>query len=147
MSRRIWKKTIFGECQSMKNSKRIATVGRGRHAKTRIIKSERALSYSEDVRIQVGFLREPLRGRLRFTATIYYRTERPDLDEAILLDLLQGRVYENDRQVRSKRIDHAIDRENPRAEVLVEELEDFPPPPRVRAMALTRSHRCSRMWA
>jgi Holliday junction resolvase RusA-like endonuclease len=121
---RRWTQTIFGEPASKANSRKIATIGRGRFAKTRIIKSEKALGYAEDFLMQCRSARPPLRGRLRFTATIYYRTERPDLDESLLLDLLQGRVYENDRQVRERHVFHAIDKANPRAEILVEEVEE-----------------------
>jgi hypothetical protein len=36
------------------------------------------------------------------------------------LDLLQGVVYTNDRQVKEKHIYWDLDRENPRAEIIVE---------------------------
>jgi Holliday junction resolvase RusA-like endonuclease len=58
-------------------------------------------------------------GEVHVCAALYYRTHRPDLDESIVLDVLQGFAYKNDRQVRSKDITHGIDRDNPRAEVLV----------------------------
>mgnify|MGYP002148142838 FL=1 len=80
---------------------------------------------------------------------IYYASERPDLDESVVLDVLQDvyspskkdkttgdvirprelvqcGVYRNDRQVREKHIYHAIDRTSPRVEVVVEPL--FQPP-------------------
>ena len=70
------------------------------------------------------------------TLRIFYATQRPDLDESVVLDVLQDRyekiggqrvlvqpgVYRNDRQVREKHVFHAIDRANPRAEVEVESL-------------------------
>ena len=70
---------------------------------------------------------------MRVTLRLYYATERPDLDESLLLDVLQDRyhgkgearvlvqsgVYRNDRQVREKHIFHCIDRTNPRCEVEV----------------------------
>jgi Holliday junction resolvase RusA-like endonuclease len=108
----------------MKNSKRIATVGRGRHAKTRIIKSEAALSYSADVLKQVGFLDCLLAGPLRFTAFIQYATKRKDLDASLLIDLLQHRVYENDNQIVEIHL-HRVDipkGQCPYADVVVEEL-------------------------
>lgn len=45
--------------------------------------------------------------------------------------LVQAGVYRNDRQVREKHIRHAIDRANPRAEILIEPLQ-----PQQAAMAL-----------
>ncbi len=72
--------------------------------------------------------------------TIYYASERPDLDESLILDVLQDRfgksprkglprpmvqkgVYRNDRQVRWKDIRWAKDRANPRTEILVEPMQ------------------------
>ncbi len=67
-----------------------------------------------------------LEGSLRFTAYLYYTSERPDLDASLLLDALQGRIYRNDRAVRELHLYHALDKRSPRAVVLVEE-----EPPRV----------------
>jgi Holliday junction resolvase RusA-like endonuclease len=121
--KRAWRKTILGEPASKANSRKIANVGRGKFKVTRVIKSEKALGYAADFAKQCGTLRKTLEGRLRVTATLYYRSERPDLDESLILDLLQGRVYANDRQVRERHVFHAIDHENPRAEILVEEID------------------------
>jgi hypothetical protein len=76
-----------------------------------------------------------LEGPVRVTLRIFYASERPDLDESVMLDVLQDRyrqgrarelvqkgVYRNDRQVREKHVFHAIDRTNPRAEIEVEPL-------------------------
>ena len=74
---------------------------------------------------------------MRITLNIFYATERPDLDESLILDILQDRfdgkrearvlvqrgVYRNDRQVREKHVFHHIDRANPRAEIEVEPIE------------------------
>ncbi len=102
-------------------------------------KSDKALAYERDALRQI-----PPRCRVRFekpvrvTMRIYYRTERPDLDESLILDILQDRyklidgemrilvqngVYRNDRQVREKHIFHGIDSRQPRAEIEVEEIE------------------------
>ena len=71
---------------------------------------------------------------------MFYASQRPDLDESLLLDCLQDRYqavkqkgvirrelvqagcYRNDRQVRSKVVDHFIDRHNPRVEIRIEAL-------------------------
>jgi hypothetical protein len=37
---------------------------------------------------------------------------------------LQGRVYRNDRAVREMHLYHHLDRDNPRAEILLEEMTD-----------------------
>ena len=51
--------------------------------------------------------------------TIYYASRRPDLDESLVLDLLQGVTYLNDRQVKEKHIYWGLDKENPRCEISV----------------------------
>ena len=82
------------------------------------IKSEKALDYAE------GFKRQapetvPMEGNVKVTMTIYYASRRPDLDESLVLDLLQGIAYLNDRQVKEKHIRWALDKELPRCEILV----------------------------
>ena len=58
------------------------------------------------------------------TAHLYYASRRPDLDPSLILDALQGRVYRNDRAVREMHLYHRLDRENPRAEIFLEEMTD-----------------------
>jgi Holliday junction resolvase RusA-like endonuclease len=119
--KRSWSATLLGEPRAKGNRRRIV---RNRGV-PRIIKDQVALAYVEHIRVQAAAVRPPvlLEGRLRFTATLYYRTQRPDLDASLLLDALEGIVYANDRQVREIHLTHAIDRENPRADVVVEEIE------------------------
>ena len=83
------------------------------------IKSSKALSYAEHFALQVRPLTNLLEGQLRADIWIYYATQRPDLDESLILDLLQGKVYLNDRQVRERHVYHYIDKENPRVEIAV----------------------------
>jgi hypothetical protein len=45
------------------------------------------------------------------------------LDESVILDCMQGFIYENDRQVKEKHIFHRLDKANPRAEITVSTLE------------------------
>lgn len=135
--------TILGEAASKANSRKIATIS----GKTRSIKSDKALGFEAMALRQI-----PPRARVRFnvpvrvTMRMYYATERPDLDESLVLDVLQDRyvtrftkrpdgtkdksrvllqagVYENDRLVREKHVYHGIDKANPRVEVEVEPIE------------------------
>ena len=117
--------TIYGEPASKANSRKLVTIGRGKFARPRLIKSAKALAYVDGLREQAALAMRGhalLTGRLRLTATIYYASERPDLDGSLILDGLQGIVYANDRQVREQHWIHALDREMPRAVVLVEEV-------------------------
>lgn len=140
--------TILGEPASKANSRKIVTIGKGDKARAAVIKSDKALNYVDSALKQI-----PPEARLRMdlpvfvTMRIYYATERPDLDESVILDVMQDQyrkpkgstqrqlvqhgVYQNDRQVRGKYVTHHIDRENPRAEIVVEEMEPPPKPPKV----------------
>lgn len=125
---------IFGEPASKANSRRIAVVNR----KPRVIKSAKALFYGLNALRQIPvFARKRLEGPVSVSMTIFYATERPDLDESLILDLLQdihsgsgesrkliqAGVYRNDRQVREKHIYHGIDRDSPRVCIRICSLE------------------------
>lgn len=110
--------TVLGSPQSKSNSRRLVSFG----GRPRLIKSAAALSYSQVFLLQCPQLSSPLEGDLRFTATIYYSSRRPDLDESLLMDLMQGRIYKNDRQIKEKHIFHGLDPANPRAVIQLETL-------------------------
>ena len=110
--------TVLGEPASKANSRKLVTNPRTK--RPMFIKSAKARAYVESLAHQVPRIDPLLTGPLVFTATIYYASERPDLDESVILDALEGRIYKNDRQVREKHISHAIDRTNPRAEIVIE---------------------------
>ena len=130
--------TILGEPASKANSRKIVMIA----GHPSVIKGEKALAYERDALKQIPpAARQQLVGPVSITLRIYYATERPDLDESLILDVLQDRfktfgsgdtkrrelvqkgVYQNDRQVREKHIFHAIDRKNPRTEVLIEPVQ------------------------
>jgi predicted pyridoxine 5'-phosphate oxidase superfamily flavin-nucleotide-binding protein len=139
--------TILGEPASKANSREIGVIRRrGEDGKLRtqpmLRKSDKALAYERATLRQVPpKARVRLEGPVRLIIRIWYATERPDLDESVILDCLQDRhawvkhgtgekrvlvhrgVYRNDRQVRQKFILHGIDRVNPRAHVIVEPLQ------------------------
>jgi Holliday junction resolvase RusA-like endonuclease len=119
---RTWRGTILGEPASKANSRRIVRMG----SHVRVIKSEKALAYVEAVSRQVPELpaQDQLLAPIRMTAHLYYASRRPDLDPSLILDALQGRVYRNDRAVREMHLYHHLDRDNPRAEILLEEMTD-----------------------
>lgn len=123
--------TILGEAASKANSRRIVAIG----GKPRSIKSAKALNYEQSAILQIpAAAKVMMKGSLRVTMHIFYASERPDLDESVILDVMQAKflgtgkarivvrrgVYENDRQVRERHIYHGIDKANPRAEIIVE---------------------------
>ena len=107
---------VKGEPASKANSRRLITIG----GKPRFIKSSKALSYAEAFKLQVRRVEPLLEGELRVDMWIYYASQRPDLDESLILDLLQEKIYLNDRQVRERHIHHFIDKDDPRVEILVQ---------------------------
>jgi hypothetical protein len=130
--------TILGEPASKANSRELATIGPRDNRRTILRKSDKALNYEKDALRQIPpMARIQLSVPVRVTMRIYYTSERPDLDESVILDVLQNRykgsgerreliqkgVYVNDRQVREKHIFWGIDKANPRAEIIVEPLE------------------------
>jgi Holliday junction resolvase RusA-like endonuclease len=107
---------IFGEPASKANSRRVVRIGNV----SRLIKSAKALSYVDMFKQQCTPLGTLMQGDLRVTMWIYYASRRPDLDESLILDLMQGCIYENDRQVKERHIYWGLDPEKPRAEIIVE---------------------------
>jgi hypothetical protein len=114
---------IFGEPASKANSRRVVRFG----GMSRLIKSKKALSYSDVFLQQCPVLPTLMTGDLRITLHIYYASRRPDLDESLILDLLQGRVYVNDRQVKERHCYWNLDPENPRTSMIIEKIEEVAP--------------------
>lgn len=111
--------TILGEPCSKANSRRLVNFG----DRPASIKSAKALAWVKSAQKQLPRLPQLLTGRLRVDMTIYYASERPDLDESLVLDVMQGYIYKNDRAVREKHVRHAIDKANPRAEIVVRQVQ------------------------
>jgi len=114
---------IFGEPASKANSRRVVHYG----GMSRLIKSKKALSYSDVFRQQCGKLPTLMTGDLRVTLHIFYASRRPDLDESLILDLMQGLIYENDRQVKERHCYWGLDPDNPRAEIIIERIPEVAP--------------------
>jgi Holliday junction resolvase RusA-like endonuclease len=106
---------IQGEPASKANSRRLVHT-RGRPL---VIKSVKAMSYAQDFKRQAPRLDPLLDGDLAVTLTIHYASRRPDLDESLILDLMQGCIYHNDRQVKEKHVFWSLDPGNPRTEIVV----------------------------
>lgn len=124
---------IAGEPASKANSRQIVLIA----GRPKVIKSEKARNYERDALMQIPPAAKVMfAGPLRVTIRIWYASERPDLDESVILDVLQAKtegtgkdrkilrrgVYLNDRQVREKHVFHAIDRVMPRAEIEIEQI-------------------------
>ncbi len=130
---------IYGEPASKANSRELATIGPKDARRTIFRKSDKALEYEKNALRQIPpRARLQLQVRVAVTLRIFYATERPDLDESVILDVLQNRyakvketgqrvlvqagVYVNDRQVREKHVYWGLDRLSPRAEIRIESI-------------------------
>ena len=109
---------IFGEPASKANSRRVVKFGN----MSRLIKSQKALDYSEAFKQQCPPLATLMSGDIKMTIWIYYASRRPDLDESLILDLLQGLVYLNDRQVKERHVFWGLDPDKPRVEMIIEQI-------------------------
>lgn len=84
--------TILGEPASKANSRELATIGPKSNRRTILRKSDKALDYEHDALRQIPpAARQRIEGPVRVTLRIFYASERPDLDESIVLDVLQDR--------------------------------------------------------
>jgi Holliday junction resolvase RusA-like endonuclease len=108
---------IYGEPASKANS-RIVRVIRGRVLN---IKSQKAQGYKAAFLKQCPVIDPMLTGDLSVTIKIYYASRRPDLDPSLILDLMQERIYLNDRQVKEQHLYWGLDPATPRAEIVVEQ--------------------------
>ena len=109
---------IFGEPASKANSRRVVKFGN----MSRLIKSQKALDYSAAFKQQCTPLGRLMSGDIKMTMWIFYASRRPDLDESLILDLLQGLVYLNDRQVKERHVFWGLDPDRPRAEMIIEQI-------------------------
>lgn len=86
------------------------------------IKSEKALNYGAAFKQQCPTVTPLMDGDLSVSIHIYYASRRPDLDASLIFDLMQGLIYENDRQIKEQHLFWGLDKERPRAEITVSKL-------------------------
>ena len=111
--------TIVGEPASKANSRRLVKIKK-RYA---FIKSKKAINYSKDFNLQCPVYDTLYEEDLAIALKIYYKSKRPDLDESLILDLLQGKVYKNDRSIKLKYVEWGLDRQFPRILVVLGPVE------------------------
>jgi len=107
--------TVYGEPASKANSRKMVMI-KGRPA---LIKSQKARDYVSFFEAQCPTLKVPTTDDVMVEMMIYYASRRPDLDESLILDCMQGRIYKNDRQVKQKFIYWGLDKEEPRSIIRV----------------------------
>ena len=107
------------EPASKANARRIVKFGK-RYAS---IKSKKALDFIKAFKADAPPLHRLLTRDVVVDITIFYASRRPDLDESIVLDALQGIAYKNDRQVKKKIVSWGLDPDRPRVAVRVYALQ------------------------
>jgi|TARA_E500000318_G_scaffold29320_2_gene29288 Holliday junction resolvase RusA-like endonuclease len=110
---------ILGEPASKANSRKIVNFGK----RVALIKSQKARDYEKIFADQCPVLKNLIETDVKVELIIYYASRRPDLDESVILDCMQGKIYVNDRQVKQKHIYWGLDKERPRTHVRVSPLE------------------------
>ena len=110
---------ILGEPASKSNSRKIVNFGK----RMALIKSQKARNYEKMFADQCPVLKNLIENDVKVELIIYYASRRPDLDESVILDCMQGKIYVNDRQVKQKHIYWGLDKDRPRTHVRVSPLE------------------------
>tara|TARA_R100000315_G_C5230964_1_gene141991 strand:- start:1527 stop:1901 length:375 start_codon:yes stop_codon:yes gene_type:complete len=111
---------VHGEPASKSNSRKLVTI-KGRPA---FIKSDKARKYVKQFEEQCPQMGDSMfLDDVEVEMTVFYASRRPDLDESVILDCMQGFIYKNDRQVKRKVVTWGLDKENPRSEITVRLME------------------------
>jgi len=110
---------IYGEPASKSNSRKIVKFGK----RMALIKSEKARNYEKEFAKQCPTLENLIENDVKVELIVYYASRRPDLDESVILDCMQGKIYVNDRQVKQKIVYWGLDRDTPRTHIRVSTLE------------------------
>jgi len=112
--------TVDGEPASKANSRKLVTI-RGKPA---FIKSAKALAYLKTFAEQCPVMSPLITEDIGVAVDVWYASRRPDLDISLILDCMQGKIYENDRQVRCEIARGDVDPDLPRAEITIFALND-----------------------
>tara|TARA_E500000318_G_C3389448_1_gene145369 strand:- start:28 stop:420 length:393 start_codon:yes stop_codon:yes gene_type:complete len=110
---------VYGEPASKANSRKIVNFGK----RMAIIKSAKARNYEKNFAQQCPILENLIENDVKVELIVYYASRRPDLDESVILDCMQGKIYVNDRQVKEKIVYWGLDRDTPRTHIRVSPLE------------------------
>jgi hypothetical protein len=113
----IFDQVILGQPYSKSNCRQAVTI----KGKSRLIKSKKALEYEKIFNSQCKVLDPLVEEPVFLLVEVWYASWRPDLEIELIQDLLQNKVYKNDRQVVRKMAVRMLpnDKQNPRARIRV----------------------------
>lgn len=113
---------IYGNAPSKANQYKIITLGgHGSLAKTKALKE-----YEERFYLQCSYRNRNIQGFFELYVDVYFHSNQPDLDNSLkcLLDCLQGcKAIKNDRNCVKIVANKFIDKQNPRIEFTINEVE------------------------
>ena len=116
------RQTIYGKIPSKSNCYKVITLhGHGSLAKQNVLKE-----YEKNFYMQCGLRNAKIKGFFKLVVDVYHENMRPDLDNSfkVLLDCLQGcKAILNDRQCVEIQARKLVDKNNPRVEFVIEEIE------------------------
>jgi Holliday junction resolvase RusA-like endonuclease len=111
---------VEGETASKSNARQLVKIG----PRLVPIKSKKALAYKACFAALAPTIDPLIDGDVLLFCHIFYATRRPDLDESLIMDCLEGKAYKNDRQIKAKIILHGLDRKSPRVEIKIARIVD-----------------------
>lgn len=120
---KAWRVVVDGQPYSKAN-RRIPA--RSKTGKPIWIKSKEALKLEKHWQAQCPVVDPLIEVELEAYIKLYYSSRLPDLDESLVLDLLQGKLIKNDRQIRRKVVGWGLDKLRPRSIVLLRPLAARP---------------------
>ncbi len=112
---------IYGKVPSKSNSYKIVTIGG--HAS--LCKTKQLVEYERNFYLQCKSRDVNLNKPFKLSVDVYYNSNRPDLDNAlkVILDCLQScKTITNDRNCVNISARKFLDKNNPRIELLIEEI-------------------------
>ena len=116
------KQIIRGKLPSKSNCYKVVFLnGHGSLAKLSVLKE-----YEKAFYMQCGMRNANIKGFFKLSVDVFHENMRPDLDNGmkILLDCLQAcKAIQNDRQCVELHARKLIDKNNPRIEFVIEEIE------------------------
>lgn len=138
LGEKLFSAVIVGEPCSKSNSPQLnvqevnafdivgGTLTKKKKRKPKYRKSESADLYCEAFELQMNALKvaigwgAPIQDEVFMVCVIYYTSQRKDLDESLICDMLQKTgIVKNDRLIRTRFTDHFIDKQRPRANIVL----------------------------
>ena len=109
---------VPGEPASKANSRKLVKI-RGKMVS---VKSDKALALERTWRLVCPRIEPLITGDVAVHFWLAYASRRPDLDESLIMDLIQGKLIANDRQIKIKHVYWLLDQNDPGVELVVKRI-------------------------